>query len=124
MPAMPKLADDRDEILQLLYRYNHLIDAGDGEGWAGLFTDDGVLDAAGHVVTGHAGLAEFGASVGGMRHVVANPVIDVSGDTGTVQAYVFAFHGTRVAIVGAYQDEVVRTPAGWRFAKRVLTIPA
>ena len=31
---MPTVTEDRDEILQLLYRVNHTIDNGDAEGWA------------------------------------------------------------------------------------------
>jgi ketosteroid isomerase-like protein len=118
---MASTTEDRDEILQLLYRYNHAMDSGDAHGWADLFTEDAVFDAAGQVVSGREALVEFASSVGGSRHVLANPVIDVAGDTATARAYLFLFRGTTVSIVGSYEDEVVRTPAGWRFAKRVFT---
>ena len=118
---MPSITEDRDEILQLLYRYNHAIDSGDAEGWADTFTPDAVFDAAGRVMSGREELVTFAASVHGSRHVVANPVIDVAGDTATVRAYILLAHGTPVSVAGTYADELVRTHDGWRFAKRVFT---
>ena len=119
---MHSLTEDRDEILQLLYRYNHAIDSGDAEGWADTFTEDGSLDAAGQLISGREGLVEFASSVRGLRHLVANPVVDISGDAATVRAYLLVFMGTAPAMIGTYEDEVVRTPAGWRFAKRQFTV--
>ena len=118
---MPSITEDRDEILQLLYRYNHAIDGGDAHGWAGTFTADGVFDVAGQVRSGRDELVAFAAGVHGYRHTVVNPVVDVAGDAATVRAYWVVYQGTAVAAVGTYEDEVVRTPGGWRFAKRVST---
>ena len=118
---MPSTAEDRDEILQLMYRYNHAIDSGDAPGWAATFTADGVFDVAGQLRSGRDELIAFAASVHGLRHTVANPVIDVTGDAATARAYFVVFQGTGLAAIGTYQDEVVRTPDGWRFAKRVST---
>ena len=118
---MPSTTEDRDEILQLLYRYNHAIDSGDAHGWAGTFTADGVFDVAGQVRSGQDELAAFAAGVHGYRHVVVNPVIDVAGDAATVRAYFVVYRGTALTATGTYADEVVRTPDGWRFAKRVST---
>jgi ketosteroid isomerase-like protein len=116
---VPSTAEDRDEILQLLYRYNHAFDSRDAEGWADTFTDDAVFDAAGQVMSGREELVAFASGVGGRRHVVANPLVEVAGDTATVRAYLFLFQGTTLARTGSYEDELMRTPAGWRFAKRV-----
>jgi hypothetical protein len=65
--AVPSTAEDRDEILQLLYRYNHASDSGDAEGWADTFTDDAVFDAAGQVISGREALVEFASAVRGRR---------------------------------------------------------
>jgi hypothetical protein len=119
---MHSQTEDRDEILQLLYRYNHAIDGDDAEGWADTFTEDGSLDAAGQLIAGREGLVEFASSVVGLRHLVANPVVEISGDTAAVRAYLLVFMGTAPAMIGTYEDDLVRTPAGWRFAKRVFTI--
>ncbi len=118
---MPSTTEDRDEILQLLYRYNHAIDGGDAHGWADTFTEDGAFDVAGQVTTGREALEAWAANVKGLRHVVANPLIDVAGDAATVRAYIIAFTGTTPLVVGTYSDELVRTAEGWRFAKRVFT---
>ncbi|MYG91136.1 MAG: hypothetical protein F4188_06815, partial [Chloroflexi bacterium] len=47
------------ESLELAARYNHAIDFGDGEAWAGKFTEDGVLKGGTQPVAGHVSLAEF-----------------------------------------------------------------
>ena len=116
---MPTTSEDRDEILQLLYRYNHAIDSGDAEGWADTWTDDGVFDTGGPPITGRAGLVEFAAGVHGIRHIAANPVIDIDGDAARVMAYVVVVQGNTILVIGTTRDDVVRTPAGWRLARRV-----
>ncbi|MFI5046203.1 MAG: nuclear transport factor 2 family protein [Acidimicrobiia bacterium] len=121
---MPTTVEDRDEILQLLYRYNHAIDGGDAEAWADTFTDDAAFEAAGMAMSGRDALVAFASSVSGLRHVVANPVIDVTGDAASVRAYVFVYQGQALTVSGSYEDEAVRTPEGWRFAKRVFTMDA
>ena len=66
------IAEERDEILQLLYRYNHTIDGGDSEGWAETWTPDGVFEGVlpdGAVLTGREELVEFATSVRGMKPV-------------------------------------------------------
>jgi hypothetical protein len=80
-----------------------------------------VFDVAGQLRSGRDELVAFAAGVHGFRHTVANPVIDVAGDAATVRAYFVVYRGTALAAVGTYADEVVRTPGGWRFAKRVST---
>jgi hypothetical protein len=116
---MPSTIEDRDSILQLMYRYNHAIDGGDADGWAATFTDDGALDAAGHVIAGRDELVSFAKGVHGMRHVVVNPVVEVDGDTASVAAYIVVYRGLTPTTIGTYADEVVRTPGGWRFQRRV-----
>lgn len=114
--------EDRDEILQLLYRYNHAIDSGDAEGWADTFTEDGLFE--GPVpggLRGRAQLVEFASGVSGIRHMVLNPLVDVDGDTAGVRAYILVLAGGQVVTVGTYDDTVVRTPAGWRFSRRLFT---
>ena len=118
---MPTTLEDRDEILQLMYRYNHLIDSGDAEGWADTFADGAVFEAAGQAMTGRDVLVGFASSVHGLRHMVTNPVIEINADTAQVQAYLVVFSSGAILVTGAYADQLVRTPAGWRFAKRVFT---
>lgn len=39
-------ASDIAEIKQLVARYNHLLDSGDGEAWASAFVEDGRFETA------------------------------------------------------------------------------
>ncbi len=121
---MPTATEDRDEILQLLYRYNHAIDGGRPDEWADTFTPDGVLEAGTNVFTGRDELAAFAKSAGGMRHMLVNPLVELAGDTAHVSAYLMAVRGGAILAVGAYDDQLARTDAGWRFVKRVFTADA
>jgi hypothetical protein len=115
---MTSAVEDRDQILQLLYRYNHAFDSGDGDGWADLFTPDGVLQSPAGAIAGRAELAEHAKSIGGERHVVVNPVITLDGDTASVRAYLLLFRGVELSVLGRYEDDLARTSEGWRFVRR------
>jgi hypothetical protein len=119
---MPSILEDRDEILQLLHRYNHCFDGGDAWGWADTFTPDGVEEVVGGVTfCGRQELAAHVKEITGERHVVVNPVIEVRGDTATVRAYLLLYRGVELGVTGSYEDDLVRTPDGWRFTKRKFT---
>ena len=122
--AMPDITEDRDAILQLLYRFNHAIDDGDAEAWADTFTEDGEFHAMGQVFSGREALLDWATSVPAMRRVTMNPVVDVEGDTAHVRAYQMMNIAGSLPTIGVYDDVVVRTPDGWRFAKRVFTADA
>jgi hypothetical protein len=118
---MSTTAEDRDEILELLYRYCHTIDSHQCEEWVSLFTSDGVYEGReGRITAGSERLAKLVASTKGMvmRHVAANPLIEVTGDTARVHSYEMVLKGTTIASTGSHEDELVRTPDGWRFARR------
>jgi uncharacterized protein (TIGR02246 family) len=117
-------SEDREEIRELLARYNHAVDSHQVEEWAGLFTDDGVFDSGGRTLKGADELRSFAESVPvGLRHVVANEIIDLDGDQATVRAYLFILAGKPAAIAttGVYEDEVRRVDGRWRFARRTFT---
>ena len=131
---------DMIEIDQLVSAYAHTIDSNRFEDCASLFTSDGILelvwqDANGGLhpinggkgckLTGHAERIQFLKTVAGNPaplprkkngegHQLINRIIDVQGDKGLVRAY-------RVGGAMQYENEVVRTPQGWKF-KRVLII--
>ena len=63
------------------------------------------------------------------QHLVGNHEVTVDGDTGTHRCYLQAQHVRAVAdgspnymIAGRYEDQVRRTPDGWRIAHRTLTV--
>lgn len=117
--------DDIVAIQQLLARYNTAVDSGDGPAFAATFTDDGVSINGESRVAGREALAAIPAqattTVPGLRHWVANHVIDLDGDEATATVYLLALGGgtpPRLLTSGRYVDRLRRTPEGWRFAVR------
>lgn len=111
-------ADDVAEIRELLQRYCDTIDGGDAEGWAGTFTEDGVFDRPGQTYRGRKALTEFAAGVRGRRHEVVDATVDVRGDSATALVLAIVHREGEGPGHGTYEDQLVRTAAGWRFAHR------
>ncbi|HMD46125.1 MAG TPA: nuclear transport factor 2 family protein [Acidimicrobiales bacterium] len=119
--------DDVVAIQQLVARYNHAVDSGDGPAFADTFTDDGVLDA-GQPIEGRDALESFAKSVGAgfpnPRHIASNIVVEGSGDQATLKAYVqmYASLGEppsqQIMASGRYQDSLARIDGDWRFVRR------
>ncbi len=61
-----------------------------------------------------------------MLHVVANPAFELDGDSGTGTSYLLYYHckegKVQQSTVGYYTDKLRKTPAGWRFVSRQVTI--
>ena len=125
----PQEVADRVEILDLLARYSVVVDRGEWASMPGLFTDDAVLDftATGGIRGSVADHQEFNAKVlsgfASTQHVMGLPVIAVDGDAATSRSICFnpmVANDAHVFFVGLwYDDALVRTAAGWRFASRV-----
>ena len=116
-------AADRLEIEELVYRYNHATDSGDGDARADLFTEDGVFVAAGRDDRGRDAIRE-GTRASGRRHWVNNLVIDGQDDEATIACYLMLFdvQGRRMQITGRYRDTVQRVGGAWKFARREFTV--
>jgi SnoaL-like domain len=118
-------ADDYVEIQQLYARYNNAIDSGDAEGYAATFTPDGVFNT----FNGHDALVGFihrwHDSMGGanLRHWNTNLTITPTPDGAGGSVYLLLVNvGVRPPAIQAaakYEDQMVKTPDGWRFKKRV-----
>jgi hypothetical protein len=118
-------ADDYIEIQQLYAQYNMAIDSGDAEGYAATFTPDGVFNT----FNGHDALVGFihrwreTMKGGNMRHWNTNLAITGSpeGANGAVYLLLVDISVKPPAITTAakYEDQLVKTPQGWRFKKRV-----
>jgi uncharacterized protein (TIGR02246 family) len=125
---------DRTRIRELTARYNRCFDDGDPEGFAALFTEDGVMAVEGTFsVSGRDGLAEMVRHTPyGVVHVTVDATIEVDGDRAVqdVKLLVLArpdpdappdakqSKGSKLTNSGRYHDELVRTPDGWRFSRR------
>jgi uncharacterized protein (TIGR02246 family) len=122
---------DRTQIRELTARYGRCFDEGDAEGYALTFTEDGSMEIVGGPVTsGREALTAMCRSVPwGTMHVTVDPTVTVDGDTAQqiVTILVVARPKTRSEqpkIVGSghYVDDLVRTPEGWLFKKRSVTL--
>ena len=120
---------DRHEIEELLDRYATIIDAREYERLTEIFLDDAVLDysSAGaepgplHPVAAwiEKGLSLFASS----QHMIVNKQIDVAGNKASSRALFFnplvTHDGSVLFVGGAYVDQWLRTPVGWRIVERV-----
>lgn len=136
----PVVAQDREEIQELITSYGVFRDYRQGAAWASTFTDDGELSfpldanptGARKVVKGKADLTAYGAT-GSTTDVFAHaPLSTIMVKTGpstikaftpvgTVQTKTNQLLAATFNGFGAYTDDIVKTPKGWRFQKRYAT---
>jgi hypothetical protein len=134
-------AEDRLDIIELTARFDWAVDTDDWDEFERLWLPDAEFVTPGGSYRGAEGLAEFtsvfrklgpgarqkGFAARSRYHLPINFVFERGGDPDTVR-YVAQFMGPRIREDGAaafasgwYDDLVRRTPAGWRFARRVFT---
>jgi len=125
---------DRFQIEDVLARYCTALDSKQWEMLTEVFAPDGVAEFGdlGGRHEGPRSIAEFVSSIlGGLdasQHLLGNEVVRVSGDRAKATCYFQAQHllvsangGNTYLVGGIYDDELVRTPEGWRIALRQLT---
>jgi ketosteroid isomerase-like protein len=125
-------ADDIAAIQQLYARYNHAVDMGSPTAFAEVFTPDAVFVTDMGTYTGRDALLEFagwfrGAMSTNVRHWTNNLVLEESGAGASGACYLVAFSvgdpaGPKPMASGLYDDRLVRTPEGWRFAARTIVM--
>jgi len=126
---------DRAQVMELTARYNRCFDDGDPDGFAATFTEDGVMEIdGGPATTGRGALAEMVRRTPyGIVHVTVNPIIEVDGDRAVQDVTLLVVarpaadapadkRTSRLQRSGRYHDQLVRTPDGWRFARRTVTL--
>lgn len=131
------LEDVRD-IQNLKARYINAADSGfdanhklDVEDVVAMFVEDGWWHASSHErFNGHdeirRGFLGFRDQLPFAYHNIANPLVEVDGDTATAQWHM-TWTGTddsglELWTAGVYIDELVRTPAGWKFRSVYLRV--
>lgn len=129
--------EDRMDLQQLFIDYGRYLDAGDFDGYASLFAEDGVVNL------GPVGRAEgpeeikalmtktLSGRTGDSYHLITSPLFTIDGDTATSSVMWSVIsrdrHGKpELTMVGRHEDEIVRTHDGWRFRRRkgYIDIPA
>jgi 3-phenylpropionate/cinnamic acid dioxygenase small subunit len=112
--------DDDAAVRNLLARYCVLLDQERIDEWVQLFTADATYEVYGRPFTGHDGLRKMlrGAPTG--LHLGGPPAVDVVDDDHVTaqQNLLFVDSATGEQRSALYDDELVRTPAGWRIAHR------
>lgn len=123
---------DKLAIVDLLYRYAELIDAGDFDGVGELLgggTFMGVAGAAriaGLFAATTRRFPEHG-NTPRTRHLVSNPIVELAGDVAAARSTFCVVQQTdAVALqpvaVGRYADEFARGDAGWHFTSRTVAL--
>ena len=118
--------DDLTEIQHLYAQYNTAIDTGAGADFGACYVEDGYFNSGMSIIEGRPGLEEFAVqthtNLPAMRHNATNIVVKGDGQTATGSAFLIGYTvngGYKVIVTGRYQDELVKTPEGWRFSRRV-----
>jgi ketosteroid isomerase-like protein len=126
--------EDAQAISQLFMEYRRTLDTRDFVAYSLLFAEDGEWVGNLGVARGPAEIKKMlddtagkglGMAIepGADYHLVANPDIHVDGDRATATStWVFITRDPddrpQVALMGHYDDVLVRTGAGWRFQRR------
>ncbi len=124
-------------IRELVYRYAHLGDAGDAEGLAALFLEDGVLETAHGVrAEGRAGIAAYLAALAHRKpderhpafvrhHVASIDIVECEPGHALVRSYFLVITDAGLDHSGRYRDLVKPDAEGaWRFARRYVRLDA
>jgi hypothetical protein len=126
--------NDKQAIRDLQNHYSYSIDTGLYDNLDDVFSVDVIADygRAGH----NEGVAAVKETCRGalepltaVQHINGNHVAEINGDTATASCY-FHVHqhregtqgGDHFEMGGRYDDELHRTPEGWRITRRTLTI--
>jgi len=131
---MDRLQDieDRLAILALQVDYARAADSFDGDLYASVFTEDGVLDASQcgfPVARGRQQIAAvmndaFRQQTHNIHLTTNQRVLTIDGDRAAGFAYFFQRsllkNGGRTEFAGRYDDDYRRTAAGWKISRRVL----
>lgn len=132
MTARLRALEDQMAILALQVDYARAADSFDGDAYASVFTEDGVLDARNcgfPIATGRDEIAAVMANAFQQQthniHFTTNQrVLTVNADLATGFAYFFQRsilkNGGRTEFSGRYDDEYRRTAVGWKISRRVL----
>ena len=123
---------DRLAIETLVNLYCHHADYNPPESMRGVFLPDAVWEVPAMDLRceGIEAIVAFftqsRAGFGSARHVTSNLVIEGDGDQATASCYLQVIKvdedPKQIVSFGRYQDELVRTPDGWRFRHRRVLI--
>jgi ketosteroid isomerase-like protein len=120
---------DEEAIRNLIGLHSQLTDDGDYERRVELYTEDGVFTMGDATSTGREELsAAFAATSAPERrgkHITANTVMDIDGDSASVQTDFFfllpSADGLKPLAAGRYFDTFVKVGGHWLYRERRIT---
>jgi hypothetical protein len=119
------VSDDRLLIHEVVHRHGHLVDEGRLDELADVFTADVRYDVTalgGTVLVGPAAVADAGRALGEgnpVGHHVTNVVVtELAGDRAHAVSKALGVRADGTVGSLVYDDDLVRTPDGWRIAHR------
>jgi uncharacterized protein (TIGR02246 family) len=115
---------DKDTIIRLQADYARRLDARDADGFAALFTENAELVRPdGHRTIGTEKIRKAiqKMPIGG-THIPGEASIEIDGNKATATSRFGYVPPEGAAITGTYNDQLVRTPQGWRFYIRQSSI--
>ena len=123
---------DKLAVIELLYRYAELIDAGDFDGVGELLGRGEFMGVAGAesiaklFATTTRRFPDHG-NTPRTRHLVLNPIVDVNGDVATARSTFCVVQRTDTValqpiVVGRYADTFGRDAQGWHFTARTVDV--
>ncbi|MEO3756884.1 nuclear transport factor 2 family protein [Mycobacterium sp. B14F4] len=124
--AVQRLLDERD-IERALYTAARAMDDHDWPALAGVFADDATGDLGTGPLVGSAAIISlirgYLDSCGPTQHLLANVIVDLSGDTAVSCAYVHDLHlavgrPDRFYTMGDYRDRWERRADRWQIVER------
>jgi len=128
-PASLSELADRLAIRELTARYNRAFDDVDPDAYARVFTEDGVLEVDGEPIAGREALIETVRATGyGIVHITSDAIVAIDGDAAVQECTLLTARRAQdrsenaFLATGRYRDELVRTPDGWRFKRRSVTM--
>jgi hypothetical protein len=129
-------AQDRLEVMELIGRYQHVVDGGDPDAYASNFIPEGVVEWSNGIRQGRAEIREWmagliangglGAHPARMRHFISMPYI-LRGDAERccARTYMVIFALDERGEIAAYThwtyiDDIVKREGEWLFEKRYM----
>jgi hypothetical protein len=125
--ALPLSVEDRLDLLDLQHLYGHVLDRGLWDRIGEIFTEDGVFDPSDVGLPAMAGLAEIreklipleeGAGPTRCHHSTNAVVLDATPRRAKMLSKYLCSAGSSAISYGEYEDELTKTPDGWRIAYR------
>jgi len=132
--SLPSELEDRFAIIELTHRYCWALDSKQFDLLDTVFLPDATAELRSDPLEGRDAIRHRirGAveSLDATQHTVSNHLVTIDGDTASSRTYLHSQHvrrgtagGDLYVIAGRYEDELVRTPDGWRILfRRLVTV--